>query len=235
MPEERAPLSSVDAVRAELRRLGYLDRGLDRFVLGDTGDPSTLHATLRAAGRVGLAGGVLFGIASTAAAVGLDPRLLAEPRDLAVLAAILMAATGIASALAAAVGGIAAAFLAGRTKKRPGPALARNIGLAVALLGVVYLALWWRSHLASASWPTQAAGLLLGLLLTLALGRFVSLAACTFACASASDMAGNRPRTSRRDFPPSMTHREKTLLSGPRRSHSPLQPPSATSTRFVGA
>ena len=30
---ERAPLASVDEVREELRRLGYLDRGLDRFVL----------------------------------------------------------------------------------------------------------------------------------------------------------------------------------------------------------
>lgn len=35
MPKDdaRPPLASVDQVREELRRLGHLDRGLDRFVL----------------------------------------------------------------------------------------------------------------------------------------------------------------------------------------------------------
>ena len=33
MGAERPPLASVDAVREELRRLGYLDSSLDRFVL----------------------------------------------------------------------------------------------------------------------------------------------------------------------------------------------------------
>ena len=33
MGAERPPLSSVESVREELRRLGYLDSSLDRFVL----------------------------------------------------------------------------------------------------------------------------------------------------------------------------------------------------------
>jgi hypothetical protein len=177
MAEDRAPLSSVEAVRDELRRLGYLDSGLDRFVLAGAGGPSPLRASLRAASRVGIAGGILFGFASTMAAVGLDRRLLFEPRDLTVLMLFLVVATGAATALAAALGGLAAAWLGRRTGRRPGPGLARNVGLAIALIGLLYLALWWRTHMGAASLPSRASALLLGLALSLALGRFVSLAA----------------------------------------------------------
>ena len=86
MGGDRPPLASVDTVREELRRLGYLDSSLDRFVLGGAGGTTPLRASLRAAARVGLVGGVLFGVAATLAAAGLDRRLLAEPRDLLVLA-----------------------------------------------------------------------------------------------------------------------------------------------------
>jgi hypothetical protein len=177
MAEHHTPLSSVEAVRDELRRLGYLDSGIGRFVLAGAGGPSRLMASLRAASRVGLAGGLLFGFASTLAAVDLDRRLLSEPRDLAVLALFLAVATGVATAVASALGGLAAAWLGRRTGRRPGPGLARNVGLAVALLGLLYLALWWRTHMAAASLPSRAGALLLGLGLSLALGRFVSLAA----------------------------------------------------------
>jgi len=177
MAEDRPPLSSVEAVRDELRRLGYLDSGLDRFVLAGAGGKSPLLASLRAASRIGLAGGLLFGFASALAAVGLDRRLLAEPRDLAVLTLFLVVATGLATAMASAVGGLAAAWLGRRTGRRPGPGLARNVGLVVAVLGLLYLALWWWTHMAAAPLASRAGALLLGLGLSLALGRFASLAA----------------------------------------------------------
>src|SRR6185436_12212736 len=104
---------------------------------------SPLLASLRAASRIGLAGGLLFGLASALAATGLDRRLLAEPRDLAVLTLFLIVATGVATAVASALGGLAAAWLGRRTGRRPGPGLARNVGLVVAVLGLLYLALWW--------------------------------------------------------------------------------------------
>src|SRR5262249_6335066 len=94
MASERPPLSSVDAVRDELRRLGYLDSGLDRFVLAGAAAPSPFAACLRVALRVGLLGGVLFGAAATLGAVGADRRLLAEPGDLVVLGAYLTLALG---------------------------------------------------------------------------------------------------------------------------------------------
>src|SRR6185312_15250229 len=75
------PLASVDQVRDELRRLGYLEHGVDRFVLSGAGTTSAARASARAATRVGLLGGLLFGAALTLAAAGLDPRLRGEPRD----------------------------------------------------------------------------------------------------------------------------------------------------------
>jgi hypothetical protein len=97
-----APLSSVEQVREELRRLGYLESGLDRFVLGGAGPTSALRACLGAAARVGLVGGLLAASALLLAAVGLDRGLLAEPRDLVVLALYLFVvlSLGVGAAVA---------------------------------------------------------------------------------------------------------------------------------------
>ena len=171
----RPPLASVDSVREELRRLGYLDSSLDRFVLGDAGG-SPLAASLRAGLRVGVVGGVLFGLAATLAAAGLDRRLLGEPRDLVVLAVYLTLACGLVTAGVALAGGLLAAW-ARRRGRAPGTNLARHVGLAVATLAVLYLALWGRSHLPGAPLGGRALVLAVGLFLSLALGRFASIAA----------------------------------------------------------
>ena len=174
--DPRPPLSSVDAVREELRRLGYLDSGLDRFVLGGAVPASPVRASLRAAVRVGLVGGVVFGVAATLAAAGLDPRLLREPQDLLVLSFYLVLAFAALTGLAALAGGMLAGW-ARRHGRRPGPNLPRNAGLVVALLAAAYVALWWRSHLAGSPLVGRAAALGVGLALAIALGRFASLAA----------------------------------------------------------
>jgi hypothetical protein len=176
MPEQKPPLASVDTVREELRRLGYLDSGLDRFVLGGASGVSPLRASGRAAARVGVVGGVLFGLAATLAAAGLDPRLLSDPQDLVVLALYLVLAFAALTGLVALVGGLLAAW-ARRAGHEPRPALARNVGVAVALLATAYLGLWWRSHVAGSSLPAQAAAVAVGLAMAVALGRFASLAA----------------------------------------------------------
>ena len=176
MGERREPLSSVDAVRDELRRLGYLDSGLDRFVLGGPVPGSPLRASLRAAVRVGLVGGVVFGVAATLAGAGLDPRLLREPQDLVVLSAYLVLAFSALTGLVALAGGLLAGW-ARRHGRAPRAGLPRQAGLAVALLASAYVALWWRSHLTGAALAGQAAALLVGLALSLVLGRFASLAA----------------------------------------------------------
>ncbi len=193
MDEPRPPLASVDVVRDELRRLGYLDSGLDRFVLGGGAAGSPLRASLRAAARVGLVGGVVFGLSAAIAAAGLDPRLLREPQDLLVLAAYLVLAFAAFTGGLALAAGLLAGW-AGRAGHHPGPSVARNAGLAVALLAIAFVALWWRSHLAGAGVVAQAAGLAVGLLLSLALGRFASLAAV--AVLSAGGASGRLPPAS---------------------------------------
>jgi hypothetical protein len=170
------PRASVEAVREELKRLGYLDSSLDRFVLTGASGGTPVRASLRAAARVGLLGGVLFGLAATLAAAGLDRRLLGEPRDLVVLALYLVVVFGVLTGAVALVGGLLAAW-ARRRGREPGENLARRVGIAVALGAALYVALWWRSHLGEASLPGQALAVAVGLGLSLALGRFASLAA----------------------------------------------------------
>ncbi len=193
MSAARPPLSSVDAVREELRRLGYLDSSLDRFVLKGVAGATPLAASLRAAARVGLVGGVLFGLAATLAAAGLDRRLLNEPRDLVVLALYLVAVFALLTSAVALAFGLLATW-ARRRGREPGANLARRVGLTVAIAAVLYLALWWRSHLAAASLPGQALALGVGLFLSLALGRFASLA--VIAVLSAGGAAPRLPSAS---------------------------------------
>ncbi|HYU43518.1 MAG TPA: alkaline phosphatase family protein, partial [Vicinamibacteria bacterium] len=188
------PLASVDQVRGELRRLGYLEHGVDRFVLGGAGSTSPARASARAATRVGVLGGLLFGAALTLAAAGLDPRLRGEPRDLLVLSIYLVLALALVTALATFLGGLAAAGWARRRQRRPGPTVSRNVGLALGIGGLGYVALWWRAHAWAAPLPTQVASIVLGLALCAALGRFGALA--SVAVLTAGGMGDRLPQAS---------------------------------------
>lgn len=194
MDPARPPLAKVDDVREELRRLGYLDHGVDRFVLAGAQSATPLGASSRAAWRVGLLGGVLFGAASTLAAAGIDPRLRAEPRDLLVLALYLTVILGAVIAAATLVAGLAAASLGSRLSRLPRPSLSRDVGLALATAGLAYVALWWLSHAAEMSPAMKAASLLVGVALCAALGRFGALAAV--AVLSAGGLGGRLPEAS---------------------------------------
>jgi hypothetical protein len=194
MASERPPLASVEAVREELRRLGYLDSGLDRFVLGGAASASPFRASLGVAVRVGIVGGSLLGGVLTLAAVILDRRLLSEPGDLALLCLYLVVAFAALTAAAALLAGLLAERLGRRLAREPGPNMARNIGLAIAIVGLAYSALWWRSHAAAAPMLFQAAAVIVGLGLSLALARFAALAAV--AVLSAGGLGGRLPRAS---------------------------------------
>ncbi|PYQ46601.1 MAG: hypothetical protein DMF77_00275 [Acidobacteria bacterium] len=188
------PLASVDQVRDELRRLGYLEHGVDRFVLGGAESTSPARASARAATRVGVLGGLLFGAALTFAAAGLDPRLRGEPRDLLVLSIYLVLALALVTALATFLGGLAAAGWARRRQRRPGPTVSRNVGLALGIAGLAYVALWWRAHAWTAPLPAQVASIVLGLALCAALGRFGALA--SVAVLTAGGMGDRLPQAS---------------------------------------
>jgi hypothetical protein len=194
--------SSVEHVRSELQRLGYLSSGLDRFVLGHAGSASAAAASWHAAQRLGLLGGVVFGMASTLAAALFDERLRRSPQDLVILAAYLVVALGIATAVGAFLGGLAAAWWGRRGGPQAHPALARNVGLVLAVGGLAYHALWWRSHALNAPVGLQVLAALLGVGISLVLGRFGSLAA--IAVLAAGGLADRLPeaRLSRRRMLP---------------------------------
>jgi type I phosphodiesterase/nucleotide pyrophosphatase len=181
------PEASVARVRDELKRLGYLESGLDRFVLAGAGGRSLAATCLAVAWRVGMATGPLLGATLTLAAVSLDRRLLAEPTDPLVLAVYSSVALGLAAGAAAFAGGMTAAWLGRKAGTRAGATLARNVGLALALGGLAYLALWWRSRAMDAPLPAQAAALATGLCLSVVLGRFGSLAAVAVLSAAGRD------------------------------------------------
>src|SRR3954462_14641145 len=190
----RGPLSSVEQVRDELRRLGYLEHGLDRFVPAGAGSTGPARASLAAAVRVGMLGGLLFGAALTLAAAVLDPRLRREPRDLLVLSVYLVVATAVLSGLAAFRGGLCAGWWGRRRQRRPGPTVSRNIGLGLGILALAYVALWWRAHAWGASAATQVLAIGLGLALGAAPGRFGAWPAV--ACLPAGGMGDRLPQAS---------------------------------------
>jgi hypothetical protein len=173
-----------------LRRLGYLDSGLDRFVLGSARSGSALLASLRAALRVGVAGGAVFGVALSLLARSLDPEALRRPADLALLALYLAVATGLAAALATVLLGFLAASFA-RGSGRALRLLPRAAGLLLAGGSLAYLWLWWRSHGSEAPALHQAAFVAIGSALALLLGRFGALAAV--AVLSSGGPAGRVP------------------------------------------
>ena len=176
MAEDR-PLAPVAEVREELRRLGYFDSGLDRFVLGGARAGGALAASWRAALRIGIAGGVVFSVALSLLAVSLEPETLQKPSDLALLFLYLAIPLGIATTLGTLALGLVASRLARAEGTAPGSGLPRVTALLLAGSGLAYLGLWWRSHGGEAPASQQAAFVAIGAAIALLLGRFGAVAA----------------------------------------------------------
>src|SRR4051812_22513010 len=146
----------VDELRQQLRSLGYLDAGVDRFVLGGARDTRGPMATAaRASVRVGLLGGALLG---PAAALGLQarlPGLISGIRDASVLAVYFAVLFFPAVAVASFVVSVASAAFARGGDERFA-ARARRASRAAAWVftigSLLYLTLWWRNANAGFGW-----------------------------------------------------------------------------------
>ena len=186
--EDGADAARIDDLRRQLRSLGYLDAGVDRFVLGPargTRRPAAIAAL--AALRVGLIAGVLLG---PAVAVGIStrlPGLVTGSRDAAVIALYLGALFGVV------VTGLT--FLASITVARfTGVALrarlfSRVAGGLVAVSCLVYLTLWWRSANAGLAWSAPAwtaFALAIAVAISLLLGHAVAITAFAVIAAQGS-------------------------------------------------
>ena len=186
----------VDELRDRLRELGYLDAGLDRFVLAPArAGRSARSLALRASLRIGLLVGLVLGVSSAIAIAVRIPSLVTGVRDLAVLAAYLSTVAVVASAALALVVVLSASRLASSTDparlaRRARP-LARAAGITGGVAALVYLTLWWRTfdpfsgeH---AVWATLAA-LVVAVVTSLVLGH--TMAATTLAVTSLHDTQG---------------------------------------------
>jgi hypothetical protein len=185
------PRPSVDDLRARLRELGYLDAGVDRFVVGPVGgSPNLLGAAWRSSLRIGSLAALLLG-PSAAAALGVRlPGLVTGVRDGVVLAVYLGALFGLGVTILALACTLLLGLLASRrgadaSIQRMAPSVARAAGLIVALACLAYLVLWWRTvspagtawHASGWTWLVLAASTGVSMLL----GRAVMVATLAFA------------------------------------------------------
>ena len=141
----------VDELRQRLRALGYLDAGVDRFVLGpvrETRRPAAI--ALLASARVGVIAGLLLGPAAAIGVGGRVPGLITGPRDAIVIALYLGVLFGAAVSIAAFAASLAVASLAGERVARSARAWSRTAGAIVAVACLAYLTLWWRTANAGA-------------------------------------------------------------------------------------
>lgn len=158
----------IDELRQRLRVLGYLDAGVDRFVLAParaTRGPVALAA--RASARVGLLGGLLLG---PAAAIGVGarlPGLVSGARD-AIVLAIYLAVLFVAAVAAFT---FTISLLARRAE--------RAIGWLTTATSLAYLTLWWRNANAGFGWRAPAwtaFALIVAVAISLLLGHAVRIA-----------------------------------------------------------
>lgn len=137
--------SGVDELRQRLRALGYLDAGVDRFVLGPAREartPMTIAAL--ASMRIGLLAAALLG---PAAALGIGtrmPTLITGPRDAIVIALYLALLFGVAVMVIAFVASLVVAKLPLAALAQHARFVSRAAGTVVGAGCLVYLTLWWR-------------------------------------------------------------------------------------------
>jgi Type I phosphodiesterase / nucleotide pyrophosphatase len=192
----------VDELRQRLRSLGYLDAGVDRFVLGParaTRRPSAI--ALLASLRVGAIAAVLLG---PGAALGLSarvPGLVIGPRDAIVVAIYLGGFFGAAMTASTLVASLLVSWVSrqsgGRFAER-GRWLSRAAGGLVTLLCLVYLTLWWQTVIAGLGWTAPIwtlSALALAAATSLLLGHAVTVAssAVILAATGGSADADRRP------------------------------------------
>jgi hypothetical protein len=193
--DEQRP--SVDDLRARLRELGYLDAGMDRFVVGPVrGGQGLLGAAWRSSVRIGLLAAPLLGpLAAIALGVRL-PGLVTGVRDGAVLAVYLGALFGLGVAALALASTLLLGLLASRRRsdaavQRINPRLAKAAGVIVTTASLVYLVLWWRTmNPAGTEWLSSGwtwLVLAFSTAISMLLGHAVMVATLAFAARRASE------------------------------------------------
>lgn len=148
------PRIDLNALRERLRALGYLDAGVDRFLLAPARkEGGAVGLAWRISVRIGLLAALLLGPAAAIGIASRLPGLISGPRDAVVVTLYLAAVFGVATAVAAWIVALAVRAAA----RGASPASAKRIGIAAgALTGIAclaYLTLWWGAA-AGAAWSS---------------------------------------------------------------------------------
>ncbi|HWK09735.1 MAG TPA: hypothetical protein VNR64_06785, partial [Vicinamibacterales bacterium] len=173
----------VDDLRRQLRALGYLDAGVDRFLLAPaSGTRSRVSVAVRSGLRLGLIAGALLGPAAAIGVAFRMPGLVTGTRDALVLAAYFAVIFfAVFSAAAAAVTLGASAFVRSDDLRFTARAqlVSRAAGWALAVATLAYLTFWWRTANAGFGWSAPvwtASALALAVAISLLLGHAARIA-----------------------------------------------------------
>ena len=205
-------VNNVDELRRQLRALGYLDAGVDRFVLGPArGTRRPAVIALLASLRVGILAAFLLGPAAAIGLAGRLPGLVTGPRDAIVVALYMGALFGAAVAVAGFAASLIVASMAPRRTADRARTLSIRAGAVVTIACLVYLTLWWRTADAgfgattALAWP---APVWTGFALAVAVAISLLLGHAVRVTAFASLMAGLPPAD-----PPAGSPREPAASS----------------------
>jgi hypothetical protein len=147
----------VDELRQQLRALGYLDAGVNRFVLRPATDRRRRSSiALLAALRVSALAAILLGPAAAVGMNGRFPGLITGSRDATVVAAYLGVLFGAAVFVVTFASALTVAALASGGAVSRARLLSRVAGAVVAIVCLGYLTLWWRSASAGFGWSAPA-------------------------------------------------------------------------------
>ena len=135
MTKPEAP--GIDDLRQRLRSLGYLDAGVDRFVLAPAyGARGAFAIALLASLRIGILGGLLLGPAAAVGVAAQLPGLVSGVRDGVVIATYMAVLFGAGIAGLALVAGFIVSLtarFAGSSLSRRGRLLSTAAGVSVAI------------------------------------------------------------------------------------------------------
>ena len=175
--------SGIDDLRQRLRSLGYLDAGVDRFVLAPAyGARGAFAIALLASLRIGILGGLLLGPAAALGVAAQLPGLVSGVRDGVVIATYMAVLFGAGIAGLALVAGLIVSLstrFAGSSLARRGRLLSTAAGVAVAIASLAYLTMLWTAVRSggggehAAFW--SASGLAFAVGISLLLGHAVTL------------------------------------------------------------
>ncbi len=154
-----------EALRQQLRQLGYLANPLQRFLIGNLSRPASPLATNLVLGlKVGVLAGLLVGGLLLVGFLLAHPELASAPGDVVVVSAYALGLVVAALSTVSMVAGLLM-HLAARLSRRALPVveLVATHGAVVATGAVfVYLAFWWRATrgelgMAALGWPDALA------------------------------------------------------------------------------